>query len=200
MSLLDARKQLKKKKPIFFMQDAHKKKRLKMRWRRPKGSDSKIRVQRLGYRRHVEIGWGSPKEVKHLHPSGLRQIKVFSVAELDKINPKIDGALIAASVGTKKRVAIVTKAMEKGIMVLNVKNPKQYLEETAKRIEEKAAEKKTLGKEKEKKEKEKKATAEKKEEEKKKEEPRDELAEKLEEEEKKKKEKEEKDKVLIKKE
>ena len=58
--LLDKRKALKKKKPVFTRQDAHKKKKVGWKWRKPKGSDSKMRVGKKGYKRSVRPGWGSP--------------------------------------------------------------------------------------------------------------------------------------------
>ncbi|MFH0977970.1 MAG: 50S ribosomal protein L32e [Candidatus Woesearchaeota archaeon] len=198
-SLLQARRQLKKKKPDFIMQDKHKKARLKTAWRKPKGSDSKMRVGFRGYRRSVEIGWGSPKEVKHLHPTGLRPVVVQNAKGLEKLDSKTDGIIIGSSVGTRKRVEIITEAIKKNLRILNIKDPRQFLEETNKRLQAKVEEKKQQTKEKEEKDKEKKAAAQKKETEKKKEEPKDELAEKVEEEEKKKQEKEEKDKILIRK-
>jgi len=189
--LLAFRKQ--RKKPGFFMQDSHKKKRLDNKWRRPRGSDSKMRVSRRGYRRSVEIGWRSPREIRGVHPSGLRPRLVSSVSELKGIDQKTEAALLSASVGTRKRILIVSEAIKRGITILNVKDPKHYLEEIAKKIELKAQQKKEQEKEKKEK-KEKKPGAK---EPVKKEEPKDELAAKLEEEEKKKKEKEEKDKILI---
>ena len=41
---LELRKDIKKKKPTFLRQDGHKKKRLGNKWRRPTGTDNKVRL------------------------------------------------------------------------------------------------------------------------------------------------------------
>src|SRR3989344_2013441 len=97
--LLQVRKELKRKKPYFIRQDSHKKVEVKQKWRKPKGHHSKMRHGFRGYRRSVEVGWGSPKEVYGLHPSGLNQITIGNVSELNKIDSSKDGALISAAVG-----------------------------------------------------------------------------------------------------
>jgi large subunit ribosomal protein L32e len=198
--LLEIRKRLKKKKPRFTKQDAHKKAKLSPAWRRPRGSDSKMRRGQRGYRRSVEVGWGSPRQVKGLHVSGLEQVVVFNPWQLSKLDPTQHGIIIGAAVGTKKRVSIAKEAMRKGITILNIKSPQQFLQDVEEKIKKKSEEKKKKLTEKEKaKEKQQEKEKEKEKEKKEKEEaPKDELAEKLEEEDRKKKEKEEMDKLLIK--
>ncbi|MDO8740373.1 MAG: 50S ribosomal protein L32e [Candidatus Woesearchaeota archaeon] len=127
--LLELRKAIKAKKPIFLRQDYHKKKELGRKWRKPKGIHSKMRHHFKGKIRCVAHGWGSPLEVKYLHPSGLKQIFVHTVDDLKKINAKTEGAMIAATVGMKKKFEILKKAMELGIKVLNIKNVESYLKE-----------------------------------------------------------------------
>jgi large subunit ribosomal protein L32e len=189
--LLKLRKAIKKKKPEFIRQDAHKKAKLKKRWRRPKGLHSKMRLCHRGYRRNVEKGWGSPKEARGLHPSGLKAVLVCAVADLNKIDAKVGGGIISSGVGLKKRAEIAKAAKARGIRILNVK-----VDEFLAELEEKMKKRKELKAkwvaEKEKKKKEKETKAKEKKEEK--------LAEKLTEEEKKEKEKEEKEKILTKKE
>jgi large subunit ribosomal protein L32e len=191
--MLELRKKIKDRKPEFIGQEAHKKMRLKRKakWKRPTGPQSKMRLKRKGYRSSIAVGYGSPKAAYGLHKSGLRFVKVCSIADLDSINPKTDGALISASLGTRKRIIVIQKAKEKGITLLNIKNADQWLKDTDDSIKARKEEKKKIAEAKESKKKE----VEKKAEEKKKEG----LAEKLTDEEKKQKEKEEKDKLLIKK-
>ena len=54
---------MKKKKPKFIRQDAHKKGRLAKKWRKPKGLQSKMRLCKKGYRKRISKGYKSPKEV-----------------------------------------------------------------------------------------------------------------------------------------
>jgi large subunit ribosomal protein L32e len=185
--MMELRKQIKRKKPDFVRQDAHKKVKLKPNWRRPKGSDSKMRKGLKGYRRSVRIGWGSPRAVKHLHPTGLFELRISSVSDLSSVDPKRDGIIINSSVGIKKKLTIIEEALKKDITILNIKEPAKYKEQAEQKLKEKAEAKKKAKAEKEKKQK--------KKEEKKKE---DKPAEKLTDEEKKDREKKEKDKLLTK--
>ncbi len=136
-SLLKKRIELKKKKPVFMRQDAHKKKKLRPNWRKPKGSDSKMRVFRKGYRRSVRIGWGSPRAVFGLSREGLRPVEVGNPSQLESLDPKFDCIIIRSSVGLKKRLDIVQLAITKGLKVMNVKDPAHYLEEQKKLLKEK---------------------------------------------------------------
>ena len=188
--LLELRKKIKSKKPEFNRHDSHKRKRLKKNWRKPRGLQSKMRLSLRGYAKAVTKGYGSPSEVYGLDKSGLKIVRINSVQELEKLNPKQEGALISTNLGLKKRIIIVKKAKEKGITILNIKNADKWLKE----VEEKFVRKKE-----EKKKKKETKQEKKKELEKKSKEEKEKLIEKLTEEEKKQKEKEEKDKVLIKK-
>src|SRR3989338_2642346 len=104
MRELELRRAIKRKKPDFIRQDAHKKKRLGIKWRRPKGVHSKIRHGFKGYRKAVSIGYGSPAIAKGLDRSGLKIKNIYTPKELDKVDAKIEGIMIANSVGAKKRL------------------------------------------------------------------------------------------------
>ena len=201
-TLLQQRKTLKAKKPTFMRQDAHKKVKLKNNWRRPKGSDSKMRVSRHGYRRSVRIGWGSPSEVKGLASSGLRPVMVENVSQLSSLDPKKDCVVLVSSVGTKKRIMVIEAALKKGLKFMNIKDPAKCVDDLKKAFQDKKQKSDSKRKERtEKKEKVKKEAekAKKKEEEKAsvKKDASDEKDAPLTEEEKKLEEKKEKDKVLI---
>ncbi|MFH1511170.1 MAG: 50S ribosomal protein L32e [Candidatus Woesearchaeota archaeon] len=181
--LLEQRNKVKKKKPKFYRQDSHKKAKLELAWRKPKGLHSKMRLGKRGYRRSVEIGWGSPRAVKGLHRNGLAMVTVHNTKDLEKIDPKKQGALVAATVGQRKRIQIAREAIQKKITVLNMKDPAKYIEEAEAKMKAKLEEKKKPEKK-----------GEKKQEKKPEKEP--EKKEETSDEEKKKKEKQEKDKLL----
>mgnify|MGYP001610090029 CR=1 FL=1 len=82
--LLDIRKELKGRKPTFIRQDTQKRKKLSLKWRKPKGIHSKIRHQFRGKMRLPSPGFKSPIKVKGLHSSGLKIVRVFSVDEVKK--------------------------------------------------------------------------------------------------------------------
>ena len=112
---------LKKKwKPHFHRQLSHHFKRIgKLGWRRPRGKDSKQKrkVKARGHR--VEIGYGQHKAIRYLHPSGFKDIRVFSIKELPNIDAKTCAVRIGGSVGKKKRAEIVKKCQELKLKVLN---------------------------------------------------------------------------------
>jgi len=94
-------------------------KRVKPSWRRPRGLHSKIRVRTKGKIKRPSVGYGAPKKLRYLHPSGLKEVLIFNANGLQKIDPKSEAAKISHSVGKKKRSEIVKKAEELKIRVLN---------------------------------------------------------------------------------
>jgi large subunit ribosomal protein L32e len=193
----------KRKKPRFIRQDAHKAKALEKNWRRPKGITNKVRLQKRGYRRQPETGWGSPVDVKYLSRDGKKMVLVTTVADVEKMNAKTDAAILAHT-GAKRRLVLIATLKKRDITIININADafekawqarlaaKAVLKEEkekkkkAKSIEEKVEKK-------EDKKEEKKEDAEKKGE--KKEEKKEEI---ISDDDKKKKEKEEKDKLLTK--
>ena len=108
------------RRPEFLRQEWHRRRRLQnVKWRKPAGDQSKMR-QHYGYRRNiVSIGYGGPKDARFLHPSGFREVRVWNVKDLERINPEVEAARVAHSVGMKKRLEIEEKADELKIRVLN---------------------------------------------------------------------------------
>ena len=105
----------------FKRQGLSRKKKLEDTWRRPRGLQSK---QRKGYRAkgaHPQPGYGSPKAVRGMHPSGYDDILVFNVSDLEKLNSGVHAVRIAATVGNRKRADIQAKAEELGFRILNQK-------------------------------------------------------------------------------
>jgi large subunit ribosomal protein L32e len=125
--LLTLRKRIKSRKPAFVRQMTHKVRRLqnKIRWRKPHGYQSKLQ-QGIGHRKMVSPGYSSPKEVKGLHRSGLKQVVIHNASQLDAIDPKIEGIIVAGSVGMRKKVIIISKALEKKITILNRSKAKGF--------------------------------------------------------------------------
>ncbi len=122
--LLEERKRIKKRKPDYVRQDSHKKSRLgrgrkkKQKWRRPKGRHSKVRKRIKGHLPRVEIGYGSPKKVKGTI-NGLKPVIVTSPQDIEKIKPD-QIAFVASTVGKKKKLEIVKKALSLNVQLANV--------------------------------------------------------------------------------
>ena len=119
--LLELRKQIKSKKPDFIRQDIRKKARLKIKWRKPRGLDSKIRRKLNGRAKPVSQGYRVPKDVRGLHKSGLKQSLIRTITDLDKLSPKEYCLIISSTLGKRKRVEVLKKAEEKNFQVVNIK-------------------------------------------------------------------------------
>ncbi len=122
--LLETRRKAKAKKPEFIMQDYHKRKELKRRWRRPRGLHSKMRMRKAGHPKHVEIGYGSPRLVRHLDRKGMKRIVISNPQEVLKLNKETEAAVIKHGVGLQKKLQIIKNANQKGIRVINATEEK----------------------------------------------------------------------------
>lgn len=157
---LKLRKKIKGKKPKYLREDYHKKKAVdKNSWRKPRGRHSKMRHGFQGHRATLEVGYGSPREARYLHKSGLLPVVICNIAELSALDKSRQAALVSARVGTKKKVALVKKAKDMGIRVLNFRDADAFLAKVEEQLKKKKAEKEKSAKDKaaKKKEKEKKA-------------------------------------------
>ncbi|MFH1915897.1 MAG: eL32 family ribosomal protein [Nanoarchaeota archaeon] len=185
---IDLKRRIKAKKPHFIRQDAHKQKKLKKTWRKPKGKTNKVRLRKRGYVRMVETGWGSPRDTKGTLIDGKRPIIITTIKDIEKLNKKTDAAVISGKLGARKKIIIIEELKKKGIPVANF-NPEDYL----RTIETRKQERKKKQEEKKQKDTKKTKTPEKTT-------KPEEQTETLSDEDKKKQEKEEKDKILTKRE
>jgi large subunit ribosomal protein L32e len=134
------RKRVKAKKPKFQGQETWRYKRIRVRWRRPRGVDSKMRQNVKGWPKTVNVGYGGPQTAKFLHPSGYKEVLVHNQKEIEKIDAETQAVRIAHTVGQKKRIEILNKAKERGLHILNpreVKETKEELEKVPETKEEK---------------------------------------------------------------
>ncbi|AAY79972.1 50S ribosomal protein L32 [Sulfolobus acidocaldarius] len=91
------------------------------RWRKPRGIDNAIRLELKGYQPKVKIGYRTDKQIRGLHPSGLRPILVKSVKDLEAFaKGKQDVIIIISStIGLRKRIELIKKAEELGLKIAN---------------------------------------------------------------------------------
>jgi len=116
-----------RKHPKFNVPNSDRKKRVKDRWRKPRGIDNKKRIGIKKMGASPNVGWRSARDDRGFHPSGVREVLVRSIKDLESLQEKDNIALrIAAAVGAKKKLAILEKAKSMGLVVLNpnVSNPK----------------------------------------------------------------------------
>lgn len=117
--LLKTRKKQKSKKPTFKRTDSHKKKKLDENWRRPRGLQSKLRKRIASKGAVVQVGYGSPRAVRGLHPSGFEDVLVRNLDDLQLIDPACQAVRIARTVGVRKRRVIEEVAKNREIKILN---------------------------------------------------------------------------------
>ena len=119
--LLRTRRSLDGRRPIFGRQAANRYFRIGRdgAWRRPRGLQSKQR-RHYGYRaKIVRIGYRSPAAVRGLVPSGFRPVIVRTTGDLEGIDARTQAAIIARTVGTRRRIVLEETARKLGIHILN---------------------------------------------------------------------------------
>ncbi len=110
---------LRRKRPEFVRQESWRYVRLKPSWRRPRGKDSKMRLQRSGWPPLVKVGYRTPRKYRGLHPSGYEEVLVYRVEDLAGLDPNTQAVRIAGGVGRLKRFKIMEEAGRLGLKVLN---------------------------------------------------------------------------------
>ncbi|MDD5253607.1 MAG: eL32 family ribosomal protein [Candidatus Nanoarchaeia archaeon] len=125
--LLQLKKEMKKRKPDFLRQDAHKLKKLKKNWRKPKGLDSKMRRGLRGYRRSARIGFSTPRKTYGLNKDGLKGIVVKNLRDLESIKEN-NIIILSSTIGSKNRIEILKKIKEKNLKISNIKNVDDYIQ------------------------------------------------------------------------
>ena len=122
-------KMVKKKNVKFIRQERWRHLRLKDSWRKPRGKSSRMRRKIRGWPKKVSAGYGSARQLRGLHPSGLREVLVFNPTNIVDLDPSREVARVAATVGEKKKLDIMRKAEELNIKILN---PLRLTEESEK--------------------------------------------------------------------
>lgn len=121
--LLQIRKQVKKKKPTYKRVQSNQYPRFKndSKWRRPKGKGNKDRRNRKGHVGRLKVGYGSPVEIRGTNREGFFEVQIYNIGDLEKVG-KQEIAVIASSVGNRKKIEILKTAESKKIKISNVKD------------------------------------------------------------------------------
>jgi len=121
----------KKRTPKFRRQEWFRFAKLGEKWRRPRGSDSKMRLGIRGKPAVVSIGYRSLKSMRGVHPSGLVEVLVHNPRDLEGLDASKQAVRIGSSVGGRKREQILAKSKELSIRVLNPGGKKREIEHAA---------------------------------------------------------------------
>ncbi|MCQ5362282.1 MAG: 50S ribosomal protein L32e [Candidatus Methanomethylicia archaeon] len=143
---LKIREKISQRRPDFIRQEANRFPRLGEKWRSCTGIRSKMRLKKKGRAAIVESGYRSPVLARGLHPSGKREILVYNIEDLSKINPSTDVIRIASTVGKRKRLEILEKSKTLGVTVVNIRPSEKVLLEKREAPSEEVKEKETKGK------------------------------------------------------
>lgn len=106
---------------VFKRDGFGKKKQLSDSWRKPRGQHNKQREQKKAKGALPKPGFGSPVAVRGMHPSGFFEVLVFTLQDLEGLDPKTQAVRISATVGTRKRIGLQEKAISAGLKVLNAR-------------------------------------------------------------------------------
>ncbi|MFX0171510.1 MAG: 50S ribosomal protein L32e [Candidatus Hodarchaeota archaeon] len=113
------REKLKHKRPTFRRVESWRYKRVKDRWRKARGIDSKTREKKSGWPISPSLGFRSPKKVRYQSSSGKEEVLIYSPLDLSLMNSNFQVGRIAAKIGRKKREKIITDAELLNIRILN---------------------------------------------------------------------------------
>ena len=113
----------KKKKPKFNVLNLGFHKRVKKRWRKPRGTHNKKRMKNKWAGASPSIGYRNPEELRDLHPNGHKEILVHNMADLEGLKDVL--VRVAAAVGARKRELIEKKAQSMKLKVVNPKKKKK---------------------------------------------------------------------------
>ncbi|MBI4362048.1 MAG: 50S ribosomal protein L32e [Euryarchaeota archaeon] len=104
--------------PPFERYLSYKLKKLDPAWRKPRGEHNKVRQSRIGKPSKVRPGYGRPRPLRDIHPSGYREARVERPQDLDSL-ARDQAVRVGRTVGTRKRLEIEEKAAAKGLIILN---------------------------------------------------------------------------------
>ncbi len=119
-----------KKKPDFKRigpSDGHRlKRRISDSWRKPRGIDNKQRIRVKHYGKSPNIGYRNPKKLRGMHPSGLFEVLVERIEQLEGLDKEKYAIRLSGRLGRKKKMIIQEQAMKMGFHILNpIKEVKQ---------------------------------------------------------------------------
>jgi large subunit ribosomal protein L32e len=114
----------KKNKPKFKVlnEGSPSRRRVKARWRKPRGTHNKKRMKMAWTGASPRIGYRNPPAIRGLHPGGSREVLVHNEGELEGLEDVL--VRIGSMVGARKREVLEKKADSMKLRVLNKRKKK----------------------------------------------------------------------------
>uniref|UniRef100_G1P775 60S ribosomal protein L32 n=1 Tax=Myotis lucifugus TaxID=59463 RepID=G1P775_MYOLU len=110
----------KKRTKKFIQHQSDRYVKIKWNWRKPRGTDNRVRRRFKGQILMPNIGYGSNKKTKHMLPSGFRKFLVHNIKELEVLLMRNKSYCAEiAHISSKNRKAIVERAAQLAIRVTN---------------------------------------------------------------------------------
>jgi large subunit ribosomal protein L32e len=114
----------KKNKPNFNVSNWGLRKRVRNRdsWRRPRADSNKKKMKMKFAGASPRVGYKNPAQIRGLHPSGLPELLVHNIDELDGAKDVV--VRLASAVGARKAADIEKAAKAAGLRILNPRKTK----------------------------------------------------------------------------
>jgi large subunit ribosomal protein L32e len=112
---------VKKRTKQFKRHQSDRYKKIDESWRKPKGIDNRVRRRFKGQIAMPKIGYGSNQKTRHVLPNGFKKVLVQNLGDLELLlmHNRTYAAEIAHNVSSKKRIAIVERARQLDVKVIN---------------------------------------------------------------------------------
>ena len=126
-SLMAKKRELNRKRPKFKRDGYGKRKRISSEWKRPTGRHNKMKDKKAGHRRMPMPGFRSNRLVRGLHYSGLMPILIKTLSDVARLDRKTQGAIVASSIGGRKKLLILDSLKKANVPVLNLREDQAKL-------------------------------------------------------------------------
>ncbi len=117
-----------------FVRQNISRKRLEVKWRRPRGIHSKLRLNKAGHIKKPSSGFRAPKKERTSKTTFIKSINELADAK--------QSILLSSKLGLKKKLEILKRAKDLKLNVLNIKNIDEFISKANEFMEKKKQEKK----------------------------------------------------------
>lgn len=104
-----------------FVRQNISRKRLKVKWRRPRGIHSKLRLNKAGHIKKPSPGFRSTKKDRR------DRVKIIVIRNINELANAKQSVLLASKLGLKKKLEILKRCQELKLNVLNIKNIDEFI-------------------------------------------------------------------------